>query len=430
MESRRRFGKIVYKPNKQHPKRIEASYPTPTEAYENYANLSQRQVRLFPLGGEDEAAAWLGHVKRSIDAGVWQPEQSIKRAETASRITVGEYWPDWLKKRRTNNGKPLKPSTYYRLEKDIRLHVAPFFDNTRMVDVDESMIDDWFDWLPADQQAMRMNAWKAAHAIFATASKPGNHGATPLLDRNPFDARHVSKPRKQKITVLATPEEIKIIHDNMPARYANSIYLGCYVELRIGEVCALQRADINLQVGLLRVRRGRLTMGDDVVGKPKTESSINDQIIPPQLMPILRKLLEQVPEDPQAWIFPSIGDPMKPLHPNTLRGWFSHAREKAGRPDLWFHELRHTALTWTAQDGATLEEVMASGRHSDVKSAMVYQHAASRRRQEIAEKLGSRLLPDDTVDIITARIANIDEQISRLQEQRKAEEKKLEELES
>ena len=45
----RRFGKIVVKPNKTNPKYLEASYPTPVEAFDQWPGLSMRQTTTFPL---------------------------------------------------------------------------------------------------------------------------------------------------------------------------------------------------------------------------------------------------------------------------------------------------------------------------------------------------------------------------------------------
>ena len=57
----RRFGKIVVKPNKSNPKYIEASYPTPVDAFGQWPGLAARQTTTFPLTpeGRDDAAAWL-----------------------------------------------------------------------------------------------------------------------------------------------------------------------------------------------------------------------------------------------------------------------------------------------------------------------------------------------------------------------------------
>ena len=47
----RRFGKIVVKPNKSNPKYIEASYPTPVDAFGQWPGLAARQTTTFPHTG-------------------------------------------------------------------------------------------------------------------------------------------------------------------------------------------------------------------------------------------------------------------------------------------------------------------------------------------------------------------------------------------
>jgi integrase len=60
-----------------------------------------------------------------------------------------------------------------------------------------------------------------------------------------------------------------------------------------------------------------------------------------------------------AFVFPAAGDPTKHLAPASLYKVFYKAREEAGRPDLRFHDLRHTGAVLAASTGATLAELMA-----------------------------------------------------------------------
>ncbi len=180
----------------------------------------------------------------------------------------------------------------------------------------------------------------------------------------------------------------------MPPEYRKSVYLAVFSDgLRIGEVCALQRGDIDFEHRILHIRRGRLTEDpDSKVGPPKTATSVRDHT--------------------------------QPVHPNTIRIHFDQARRKAGRPDLRFHDLRHSALTWLAAEGATLKELMESAGHSDVSAAIRYQHAVDARRETLAEKMGEKLLADDTPETVMARIRDIDRRIAEL-ETLKAKEKLL-----
>ena len=75
------------------------------------------------------------------------------------------------------------------------------------------------------------------------------------------------------------------------------------------------------------------------------------------------------------------------MSPATLYRHFYRAREAAGRPDLRWHDLRHTGATLAAAAGATLPELMARLGHRSMRAAMIYQHAAADRDKIIAEAL-------------------------------------------
>jgi integrase len=108
--------------------------------------------------------------------------------------------------------------------------------------------------------------------------------------------------------------------------------------------------------------------------------------IPPHLLPVVEThLAEHVGPAADALVFPAQhGGHMAPS--SLYRVWYP-AREAAGRPDLRFHDLRHTGATLAAATGATLAELMARIGHSTNSAAMRYQHAAQDRDRAIAEAL-------------------------------------------
>jgi integrase len=68
---------------------------------------------------------------------------------------------------------------------------------------------------------------------------------------------------------------------------------------------------------------------------------------------------------------------------------FHAARVAAARPDLRFHDLRHTGASMATQAGATLAEVMHRLGHSTAVAAMRYQHATDERDVAIAAALST-----------------------------------------
>jgi integrase len=175
----------------------------------------------------------------------------------------------------------------------------------------------------------------------------------------------------------------------MPPRYALLVQLAAWCALRYGELTELRRADVDLKAGVLRVRRAvSLVDGKFVVDTPKTAAGVRDVAIPPHLLPLVcAHLLEHAAPGLDGLLFPSKGDPTEHLRQSSLARVFYPAREKAGRPDLRFHDLRHTGAVYAAMSDATMAELMARLGHSTSQAAMRYQHAAQGRDAIIAARL-------------------------------------------
>ena len=138
--------------------------------------------------------------------------------------------------------------------------------------------------------------------------------------------------------------------------------------------------------------------GKAIVGTPKSDAGIRDVAIPPHLLPMLKAhIAEHAEFGRDGLLFPATGGGH--LAPSSLYGraptrtrggWgFYAARAAAGRPDLRFHDLRHTGAVLAAATGATLAELMARLGHSTQGAALRYQHAAQDRDMEIARRLSA-----------------------------------------
>lgn len=414
----RRFGAIRHK-HTATSEWIEASYLTPTWAFHQWPGLKERQYRNFDAADEDGARAWLRDAKLQIEAKAWQPEQEVKRDKQRETLTFSEYFVSWLEARRTSAGERLEEGSRYTLRKSAENHVLPAFATKRLVDITSRDVDRWWDNLDHTQTSMCLNALKVLKAVLATASSPGPDGQKPLIESNPCHIK-APKPQRETRTVPATAGQLAIIRDAMPERYRDAIYLSVFCNgLRIGEVCALRRKDLDLETLTLHVRGSRKTIGKQLVGKTKTPKSVRDEDIPPQLKPSLQQLLSQVAPSPDAWVFTSVTDKTRPLHPNTLRSMYDLARRKADRPDLRFHDLRHTALTLLAQQGATVRELMDAAGHSNPEIAMRYQHSVQNRSRALAEQLGQLIPTPDTVDSLRSQIWENYLKIQALQQENK-----------
>ena len=183
--------------------------------------------------------------------------------------------------------------------------------------------------------------------------------------------------------------EIEALTAKMPDRLALAVTCGSWLAMRLGEILELRRGDIDLDAGIVRIRRGMVRVGGTLqADTPKSTAGVRNIAIPPHLLPRFRDhLVTHTATGDKALLFPSAADPARYLQVKGLYKDFHRARAEIGRPDLRFHDLRHSSLVLTAATGATLAELMARAGHSTPQAAMRYQHAAEGRDKQIAALL-------------------------------------------
>ena len=186
------------------------------------------------------------------------------------------------------------------------------------------------------------------------------------------------------------PELVKLTQA-MPAQYQAMVLLASWCALRFGELTELRRRDIDIDMdagrGVIHVERGVVrAAGGFVVGPPKSDAGRRDVAIPPHLLEAVAEHLAcHVGPDDDALLFGSRHGGH--LAASTLERHFYPARTLVGRPDLRFHDLRHTGAVLAAATGASLAELMGRLGHGTPAVALRYQHVAADRDQAIAEML-------------------------------------------
>lgn len=96
------------------------------------------------------------------------------------------------------------------------------------------------------------------------------------------------------------------------------------------------------------------------------------------IAPLTEHLRRQVAVGSDALLFTSrSGQHLRSS--SVMHEAFHDARSAADRPDLRFHDLRHTEATLAAATGVTLAELMPRLGHSTPVAATRYQHATDDR---------------------------------------------------
>ncbi|WP_299057075.1 site-specific integrase [uncultured Nocardioides sp.] len=325
-----------------------------------------------------DAEAWLATVRTDLVRDTWRPGSS---GVAPRALTFGDYAEAWLAGR-TVRGRPLADRTRAHYRTLLDTYVLPTFGPIALKHITPESVDHWYAVTAVGRPTTQAHAYSLLRTILGTA-----------VDRNLISTANPAKVRgggsttRVKKVRPASLDELEAIVTAMPERYRVMTLLASWCALRFGELAELRRSDVDTKAGQLRIRRGVVRAGGQTIVKtPKSDAGSRDVAIPPHLMPLVREhLLAHAEPGRDGLLFPARGGGH--LAPSSLYRVYYRAREAAGRPDLRWHDLRHTGAVLAAQTGATLAELMGRLGHATPAAALRYQHAAAERDVEIARRL-------------------------------------------
>lgn len=360
MAGKRSFGRLRKLPSS----RWQAAYTGPDTVV--YPAPSTFAAKL-------DAEAWLTDRRREIDRDAWSPPGAVG----ARTQTLADYAGPWLAQR------ALKPRTREHYGHLLHALILPDLGPVPLAALTPARVRAWHATLSPGKPTMRAHGYSLLRTILNTAV------TDELINANPCTIRSAGSAKRVHQVKPASLDEIAALVAAMPERYKVMTLLAAWCGCRFGELAELRRKDVDADAGVLHIRRGVvLVEGKPVVGTPKSSAGIRDVAVPPHLLPALREHLgEHADHGRDGLLFPAVSGGH--LSPTGLYSVFYPARMKAGRPDLRWHDLRHTGAVLAASTGASLAELMARLGHSTPQAALRYQHAAQGRDAQIAEALSA-----------------------------------------
>lgn len=317
-----------------------------------------------------DAEGWIGQERRKIDLGTWRPPT----AEAARGVTVKTYAEKWIGQR------DLKPRTESLYRDLLRLHIVPVLGDVELAKVTPSQVREWHAGLQTGA-TRKTHAYQLLHAVFRTAL------TDEVIDANPCRLEGAMHTRRKREPVVLDAKELAALADALGPRWGMSALLMGWCGLRRGELFELRRGDVDLKAGTISVTRA-VTYRDGQwrVDTPKTAAGTRTVVIPPHIVPDLKKFMRKhVGKGQDALLFASEGN--EHVGEWEYRRVFNPAREKIGKPDLRVHDLRHAGAVLAAHAGATVAELMGRIGHTTPEMALRYQHIAAGRDAEIARRM-------------------------------------------
>lgn len=242
--------------------------------------------------------------------------------------------------------------------------------------------------LPDDPGATAAaSAYRLLRTVMNTAVREGLLTASPCQLPGAGTAHHRERP-------TASPAEVEALAAAMPRRLAAAVTLAAWSGLRYGELFALAREHLDLEAGTLRVERALVNLPGQPLhfGKTKTRQS-NRVVHLPGF--VLERLAEHMAEftgpEPSALLFTT--EAGTPVSNSRVSELFARARRVVGRPELHWHDLRHTGATLAYSTGASMREVQNRLGHATMRAAAIYAHASDDSDRLLADRLDALYRP-------------------------------------
>jgi integrase len=316
----------------------------------------------------------------------------------------GLYAEEWLRDRDVK-GQPLTPATRQGYEKLLRRNLNPYFDKTRLRQIDRETVRKWNAKLKREKGGdQAAKSYRLMRAILNTAV---DDQLLPETHRCVLKGAGVESRDQRSIPDEPTVHELA---DAIDPRLRVLVFMTGYLGFRTGELIGLQRKDINLLKGTVSIERqlheisGKLktmpegTTGGRVMTGPKSEAGNRTRYLFGDLADEVSDHLDRyVRPEPDAPVFASKSG-LALRRADLSAAWRSaclavglipySAKDPSG---LRLYDLRHHALTLVAQrPGATLREIMVAGGHSSPRAALIYQHATEESESKNADFLAEQ----------------------------------------
>lgn len=297
-------------------------------------------------------------------------------ANTAPTITFRDYLNDlWIPSRKRKG-----LSIAGKDEERLRLHVVPLLGDLPMQDICEDDLRDLVEQLDEKilDESIRFS-WRTGRHVWRTTRKllkdacRAKLRALRVLTVDPSINVEGPDEGAEKSKQWLYPREFADLMAcaDVPLRWRRIYAVTTLLFLRWGETRALAWRDLDLVHGIAHIHE----QVDNETGKigPTKMEDVRDVPIEPSLMPLLKAMRRERPDDER--IFESIDKPSEELRDHLMRAGVTrsalHQRAKTSLA-IRFHDLRATGITWMAIRGDSPMRIRERAGHANFSQTEEY----------------------------------------------------------
>lgn len=289
---------------------------------------------------------------------------------------------------RADKKQYVKKSSYAAYMLLIENHLLPVFGNCQVIE--EAQVQTFV--LQKLKQGLSQKTIKDMLIVLKMILKFG--AKNKWITYNPFDIQFPTERESHQLEVLSRTNQKKImnyIQDHFTFRNLG-VYICLSSGMRIGEICALTWEDIDVNTGIISVRRTiqRIYTVEDgtrktelVLDTPKTKNSMRDIPISRDLLRILKPIKKVVNNS-----FYVLTNDAKPTEPRTYRSYYELLMQELEMPKLKFHGLRHSFATRCIESKCDYKTVSVLLGHSNISTTLnLYVHPNMEQKKKAIEQM-------------------------------------------
>lgn len=219
-----------------------------------------------------------------------------------------------------------------------------------------------------------------------------------MTEYRQIDIKFPTERDKHSIDILSRSHQKQIMeYIRLHFTFKNlGIYICLSAGMRIGEICALTWDDLDVENGIIHVRKTiqRIYVIEEhrkytevILDTPKTKNSIREIPMTKNLLKMIRPIKKIVNGN-----FYVLTNEPKPTEPRTYRNYYKQFMQSLGLPLMKFHGLRHSFATRCIESKCDYKTVSALLGHSNISTTLnLYVHPNLEQKKRCMEQM-SRLL--------------------------------------
>lgn len=215
-----------------------------------------------------------------------------------------------------------------------------------------------------------------------------------FLEYKEIDVKFPTEGETRDLEVLSIADHkklLKYVQENFTFKNLG-IYICLSTGMRIGELCGLQWCDIDIDNGIIKVRKTvqRIYVVEKdrrhteiLIDSPKTKNSIRDIPMTNELIKLIKPLKKIVNNE-----FFVLTNDEKPTEPRTFRSYYQKLIKKLGLPNLKFHGLRHSFATRCIESKCDYKTVSVILGHSNISTTLnLYVHPNMEQKKKCVDQM-------------------------------------------